>query len=38
MKSDAFRKHRDAAKPFLDSVRDYVFGPKTEFDNMWNVS
>ena len=38
MESDAFRKRREAAKPFLDSVKNYVYGPKVEFDNMWNVS
>jgi lysosomal acid phosphatase len=37
MESSDFRKHADAAKPFLNAVKGYVYGPNVEFDNMWNV-
>jgi hypothetical protein len=37
MESGAFRKHADAAQPFLDAVKNFVYGPNVEYDNMWNV-
>jgi len=37
MESDAFQKRKEAAKPFLNQIKGYVYGPKVEFDNMWNV-
>jgi lysosomal acid phosphatase len=38
MRSDAFKARAKAAQPFLQKIKDFVYGPEVSFDNMWNVS
>lgn len=38
MASKAYKEHMNAAKPFLAAIKDFVYGQKIEYDNMWNVS
>ncbi|KAJ7634429.1 histidine phosphatase superfamily [Roridomyces roridus] len=36
-KSDAFKEKAQEAEPFLNEIKDFVFGRPTTLDNIWNI-
>ncbi|KII95447.1 hypothetical protein PLICRDRAFT_97310 [Plicaturopsis crispa FD-325 SS-3] len=36
-KSDEFKKQEQAAQPFFNNIKDFVFGRPTTLENIWNI-